>query len=113
MKPGATGAAVDAAARKAVLASGFAAYQHVTGHPIGVAVHDAGSLLAPDWKERYGARVLRKLEETQLYAVEPTVSAHDRATKSEISIGLEEDVVIGADGAKYLGIPQAELILIR
>jgi Xaa-Pro dipeptidase len=112
MKPGVTGLDVDSAARKQVTSAGYQEYPHATGHPVGFEVHDAGAILGPDWKERYGSKVLRKLEVGQLFAVEPAVNQYDPSTKSEIGIGLEEDVVVEADGAKYLGTPQTSLILI-
>ncbi|HEU4391958.1 MAG TPA: M24 family metallopeptidase [Blastocatellia bacterium] len=113
MKPGATGLAVDTAARAVVTGAGYREYPHATGHPVGYEVHDAGAVLGPDWKERYGSRVTRKLEINQLFAVEPAVNDFDPGSKSEIGIGLEEDVVIEKGGARYLGMPQVALILIR
>jgi Xaa-Pro aminopeptidase len=113
MKPGVTGLAVDTAARAVVTGAGYREYPHASGHPVGYEVHDAGAILGPDWKERYGNRVMRKLEVGQLFAVEPAVSDSDPASKSETGIGLEEDVVIEKTGARYLGMPQVALILIR
>ena len=113
MKPGATGLAVDTAARAVVTGAGYREYPHATGHPVGYEVHDAGAVLGPDWKERYGSRVNRKLEVGQLFAVEPAVNDLDPGSKAEIGIGLEEDVVIEKTGARYLGMPQVSLILIR
>jgi Xaa-Pro aminopeptidase len=113
MKPGVAANAADVAGRTTIVNAGYQEYPHAAGHPIGFEVHDAGPILGPDWKERYGAKVFRKLEIGQTYAVEPIVSMYDETLKGEINVGLEEDVVIEADGAKYLGTPQTELILIR
>jgi Xaa-Pro aminopeptidase len=113
MKPGVTGLAVDTAARSVITSAGYGEYSHATGHPVGIEVHDAGTILGPDWKERYGSRVLRRLEQGQIYAVEPVVNDYDPATRTEIAIGLEEDVVVESGGARYLGMPQVTLILIR
>jgi Xaa-Pro dipeptidase len=113
MKPGVTGEAVDAVARKVITGAGYIDYPHLTGHPVSVEVHDAGTVLGPDWKERYGSRVFRKLEADQILAVEPEVSKYDSKTKSEVSIGLEEEVIVESGGAKYLGQPQVELIIVR
>lgn len=107
MTPGSTGVAVDAAARRAVALAGYKDYDHATGHSIGFEVHDAGPILGPDWKERYGSKVLRKIEIGQLFAVEPSV------TDPEMTVAAEEEVVIEKEGARYLGMPQVALILIR
>ncbi|MFQ6617155.1 MAG: M24 family metallopeptidase [Fidelibacterota bacterium] len=113
MKPGVRGIDVDAKARFVLKRSGFNEYPHSSGHPIGYSVHDAGPILGPDWKERYGKSVFFKLQEGQVFAVEPIVYAYYPETDEEINIGLEENVVVDSTGARYLGKPQMELILIR
>lgn len=112
LKPGAIGMDVDRAARKVVSEGGCDEYAHVTGHAVGFEVHDEGAVLGPDWKDRYGSRVSRPIELDQMYAVEPSVQK-SFGSQGVMAIGLEEDVVIEADGARYLGAPQTELILIR
>jgi Xaa-Pro dipeptidase len=113
MRPGVSGVSIDAVARKIILSAGYIDYSHVTGHPVGVEVHDAGPVLGPDWKERYGSRVHRNLEAGQIFAVEPEVSKDQPGGKGEIGIGLEEEVIVEHGGARYLGQPQVELIIVR
>jgi Xaa-Pro aminopeptidase len=113
MSPGATGLGIDTAARKTIALAGYRDYAHATGHPIGFDLHDAGPILGPDWKERYGAKVLRKLEVGQTFAVEPAVISTAHGSRNEIEIGLEENVVIETAGARYLGMPQVAIIVIR
>ncbi len=112
MKPGVTGTEIDAVARKTLAENGYEGPPHGTGHAIGFAVHDVGPLLGPDWSERYGTTVWLELEEGQTFAVEPILYAPYEDV-GEIHIGLEEDVVITANGAKLLHEPQRELILIH
>jgi len=113
MKPGARGVDVDTAARQSLVADGFKEYPHGTGHPIGLKVHDVGPMLCPDWRERYGDGVFFTLEPDQVFAVEPLIYVKPDALDYELNTSLEEDVVIGPDGARYIGTPQTSLIVIR
>src|SRR5262245_53419745 len=49
LKPGAKGHEVDAAARQVIVAAGYPEYKHGTGHGLGRAVHDGGTMLGPRW----------------------------------------------------------------
>jgi Xaa-Pro aminopeptidase len=113
MKPGARGLDVDTAARQSLVADGFREYPHGTGHPIGLKVHDVGPMLCPDWRERYGDGVFFTLEPDQVFAVEPLIYVKPDALDYELNTSLEEDVVVGPDGARYIGTPQTSLIVIR
>lgn len=112
MRPGVTGVEIDAIARKTLVEAGYEGPPHGTGHPIGFVVHDVGPLICPDWPERYGTTVFLKMEEGQTFAVEPILYAPYKDV-GEIHIGLEEDVVITAQGAELLHEPLTDLILIR
>ena len=113
MKPGARGVDVDTAARKSLVADGFKEYPHGTGHPIGLKVHDVGPMLCPDWRERYGDGVFFNIEADQVFAVEPLIYVKPDALDYELNTSLEEDVVVGPGGARYIGTPQTSLIVIR
>ncbi|HKQ97346.1 MAG TPA: M24 family metallopeptidase [Candidatus Polarisedimenticolia bacterium] len=113
MKPGARGVDVDTAGRKSLLADGFEEYPHGSGHPIGLKVHDVGPMLCPDWRERYGDGVFFTIEPDQVFAVEPLIYVKPDALDYELNTSLEEDVVVGPDGARYIGTPQTSLIVIR
>jgi Xaa-Pro aminopeptidase len=107
LKPGATGNQVDAAARNTVTGAGYPEYLYATGHPLGRAAHDGGTLLGPQW-ERYGESPNQKVEIGNVYTIEPGLMVPGYGY-----VGLEEDVLITENGAEYLQPPQTELILLR
>jgi Xaa-Pro aminopeptidase len=110
--PGNRGVDVDTAARKSLVADGYAEYPHGTGHAIGLKVHDVGPLLGPDWRERYGDQVFFAIEAEQVFAVEPLIYVKPDALDYELNTSLEEDVVVEKSGARVIGAPQTELIVI-
>jgi Xaa-Pro aminopeptidase len=113
MKPGVIAITCDEAARKIIVDAGYPEYPYAAGHPIGFDVHDIGVIIGPDWKERYGSKMFKKFQVGQTFAVEPTTNIYDVNEKGDIGIGLEEDVIIEKDGAKYIGTPQTEIYLIK
>lgn len=112
LRPGNTGLDVDRAGRSSLLADGYAEYPHGSGHAIGLKVHDIGPLLGPDWKERYGAQVHFKIEPDQVFAVEPLLYIRPPELDYDFHVGLEEDAIVSASGARVIGSPQTEVILI-
>ncbi len=111
-RPGARGVDVDTAGRKVIVEAGHDEYPHGSGHPIGLLVHDVGPKLSPDWRERYGDPVFFLIEPDQVFAIEPMVYTTPPELGYEINIALEENVVVGPEGAAYIGTPQTDLILI-
>jgi Xaa-Pro aminopeptidase len=105
LKPGARGYEVDDAARSVVLAAGYPEYPYGTGHALGRAVHDGGTLLGPRWP-KYGETAERQVEPGNVFTLELGV-----ATDAGY-VGLEEDVLVTTDGCEFLSTPQRELWLI-
>jgi Xaa-Pro aminopeptidase len=108
--PGVRGFEVDAVARATLEEYGIEPYSHALGHQIGRSVHDGGTTLAP-LGDRYGERGMGALAEGEVYTIEPVV--HGVTGVSGHPIGPEQDVVVTADGARYLSRPQASLTLVR
>ncbi len=106
LKPGVTGAEVDAAARGTLVAAGYPEYLHAFGHHIGRNAHDGATILGPTW-ERYGNSVKLPIEEGNVFAIELGV-----AVPGHGYIGREENVVITSQGAEYISQPEDELWLI-
>ena len=106
LRPGVQGHEVDAAARKSLVEAGYDEPLHAFGHQLGRAVHDGGSLLAPLW-DRYGDSPRGLVEEGHVYTLEYGASVPGRGY-----IGLEEDVLVTADGLEWLSTPQRELWLV-
>ncbi len=113
LKPGATGTAVDTAARKVITDAGYEEFQHATGHPIGVYTHDIGPLLAPAWPDRYGKLGAYVIERDQTFAIEPALEVElPWMMGGSVGFGLEEDYVVTETGSEPLGTPQDRIILI-
>ena len=107
MKVGVTGNSIDTISREIVTDSGYPEYPYALGHQLGRVAHDGGALLGPLW-EKYGDSPNQKLEVGQVFTIEPGL-----AIPGYGYLGLEEDVVITAKGAEYIGEPQREIILIK
>lgn len=100
IRPGLTGVEVDKVVRGYVEKHGYE-YVHATGHQVGIRAHDGGLLLGPD-NERYGQRSRGVIREGMTFTLEPVFGP----------IGLEENVVVTADGCEYLLAPQREVYLV-
>jgi Xaa-Pro dipeptidase len=97
LRPGVSGTEVDSAARTYIERAGFE-YFHATGHQVGTRAHDGGLLLGPD-NVRYGQRSRGTVQEGMTFTLEPVFGP----------IGLEENVVVNAEGCTYLVPPQREI----
>ncbi len=105
LKPGVLCWQVDAAARGELVRQGYPEYLHAFGHHVGRNVHDGGSVLGPRW-ERYGELPNKEVETGNVFAVELGAMVEGYGY-----LGIEENVVVTADGAEYLSIPQRDLSL--
>jgi Xaa-Pro aminopeptidase len=80
---------------------------HALGHQLGRAAHDGGTTLAPRW-DRYGASPFGLVEAGNVFTLEYGTTVPGRGY-----IGLEEDLLVKADGVEWLSTPQRELWLVR
>jgi Xaa-Pro aminopeptidase len=107
IKPGVTGCEMDDIARNYITENRYEEYPHGLGHQVGRRVHDGGSGLFPRW-ERYGNSPYLKIEEGQIYTIEPRLTVKDYGTAT-----IEEEVVITKNGCEFISKPQKKLILIK
>jgi Xaa-Pro aminopeptidase len=105
IKPGVQGWEVDDVARTVFQEAGQPEYQHALGHGVGRSVHDGGTLLGPRW-DRYGQMPYGRVEAGMVFTLECGLAT------SCGYLGLEEEIVIEDDGARWLAPPQTELWLI-
>ena len=79
---------------------------YALGHQLGRAAHDGGTVLAPRW-DRYGASPRGPVEAGNVFTLEYGTTVPGRGY-----IGLEEDVLVTADGVEWLSTPQRDLWLV-
>lgn len=106
LRPGVEGWKVDKAARDYIVAAGHAEFQHATGHSLGRAVHDGGTLLGPRWP-RYGQSTYHQVEAGNVFTLELGVPVPGFGF-----IGLEEDLLVLDSGLDWLSQPQEQVFLI-
>jgi len=106
LRPGVAGWKVDAAARESLVAAGYPEPLYALGHQLGRSAHDGGTVLAPRW-DRYGDAPLGIVEEGNVFTLE-----YGTAVPGRGYIGLEEDVLVTADGIEWLSTPQRDLWLV-
>lgn len=104
LKPGARGFEVDAASRETIAEGDFAEPQFAFGHHCGRVAHDGGGILGPRW-ERYGSGPEFMVGEGNVFAVEMDLVPEGYGGL----VGVEEEVVVTRDGAKWLSNRQLEL----
>jgi len=104
LRPGRIGHEVDAIARDYVQKRGYEEYMHGLGHQVGRFAHDGGMRLAPQW-ELFGERCNGIVDRGNVFTIEPNVM-----TQSYGRVSLEENVVVEADGVRFLSTPQREMI---
>lgn len=104
-RPGARGFEVDQLARDTLRSHGFPEYEHALGHQLGRSVHDGGAILGPRW-ERYGSTPSFPLERNNVFTLELEIMLPGIGC-----VGLEEDMYITDDGARFMCPRQQELII--
>lgn len=105
LRPGRQGWEVDAAARAVIVGRGFPEPPFALGHMVGRVAHDGSGLLGPRWP-RYGKTPLYVVEPGNVFTLEFALQPKDG---SGGIIGLEEDVLVTADGVEFLTPPQRAL----
>ncbi|MFC2095046.1 M24 family metallopeptidase [Candidatus Bipolaricaulota bacterium] len=104
LRPGRIGHEVDAVARRHIIDHGYEEYAHGLGHQVGRFAHDGGMRLAPQW-ELFGQRCYGIVEEGNVFTIEPNA-----LTSNYGRVSLEEDVLVEANGCRFLSTPQRALI---
>lgn len=105
LKPGVQGHEVDRLARDMLKDHGYPEYEHALGHQLGRDVHDGGAIIGPKW-QRYGVTPTLPIEENNVFTLELEILLPGIGC-----VGLEEDVVVTPDGARFLCPRQEELFL--
>ena len=106
IRPGMEGREIDTIVRSYITDRGYKEFPHALGHQVGRKTHDGAGLLCPEW-ERYGNLPYLKIEENQIYTLEPRIIMPDYGVAT-----IEEIIVVKRDGGHFLSNPQKEIILI-
>jgi len=106
IRPGMEGRAIDTIARNHIIEKGYEEYPHALGHQVGRKTHDGAGLLCPEW-ERYGNLPYLKVEEGQVYTLEPRIQIPGYGVAT-----IEEIIVVRSDGGEFLSHPQTEIFLV-
>ncbi len=106
IRPGMEGREVDSIVRDYITGEGYEEFPHALGHQVGRKTHDGAGLLCPEW-ERYGNLPYLKIEEDQVYTLEPRINIPGYGVAT-----IEEIIVVKKNGGEFLSEPQRELILI-
>lgn len=104
-KPGVVAFQIDNIARQMLLEHRYEEYQHALGHQLGRDVHDGGTLIGPNW-ERYGLTTSQTLEENNVFTLELEIMLPGIGC-----VGLEEDMYVTENGARFISPRQMELIV--
>lgn len=103
MKPGVKGYEINKLNHDRLIEFGMQDYGIATGHQLGRACHDGGTVLANQKRGKLSAGVIR---ENEVYAIEPS------CINGLVGAHVEDDIVITADGCELLSGRQKELFLI-
>jgi len=104
-RPGVMGFEIDSFARKMLVDNGYPEYSHALGHQLGRDVHDGGAIIGPKWPN-YGVTPTIPLEKNNVFTLELEINLPGIGC-----VGLEEDVLVTENGAKFLSPRQTELII--
>jgi len=107
VKPGLEGWEIDKVARDYITERGYEEFPHGLGHQVGRQAHDGSALFCPRW-DRYKNSPYLKVEQGQIYTIEPRLTVAKRGVST-----LEEIVEVTADGCRFLSTPQTELWVAR
>ena len=93
LKPGVKGYQIDKIVRDKIIKAGYPEYNHATGHPVGLQVHDIGAIISKKTSKRSSL----ELVENGVYTLEPRVNIENGGS-------IEEMIQV----TKYGGIPLCE-----
>lgn len=100
-KPGVLAYKIDDIVRGKILSSGYINYNHATGHPVGLAVHDIGAVIST----RSSKRARLPLIENGIYTLEPRINIPNGGS-------IEEMILVTKYGGKPLTAPQKDIYLV-
>ena len=102
LKPGVKGYVVDKVVRDKITKAGFPEYNHATGHPVGLEVHDIGTIISKKGSKRANL----SLVEDGIYTLEPRVNIANGGS-------IEEMVQVTKFGGIPLCAPQTKLYIVK
>lgn len=102
MRPGTKGYEIDKIVRGKIIKSGYPEYNHATGHPVGLEVHDIGAIIS----KKTNKRAMLELVENGIYTLEPRVNIANGGS-------IEEMIQVTTYGGVPLCLPQTKLYIVK
>lgn len=102
MKPDVKGYEIDEIVRNKILKENYPNYNHATGHPVGLKVHDLGTIISSKINNK---RSNLGLVENGIYTIEPRIAINNGGS-------IEEMIIVTKFGGKPIGKMQKDIYLV-
>ncbi len=102
MKPAVIAHDVDEVVRKHITSNSYPSYNHATGHPVGLKVHDVGAIIS----SKNNKKANLQLVNNGIYTLEPRIAIENGGS-------IEEMIIVTEFGGKILGYEQDKLYVIK
>ena len=101
MKPSVKAFEIDEIVRNEIINNSYPNYNHATGHPVGLRVHDVGAIIS----SKNNKKANLELIENSVYTLEPRIAIANGGS-------IEEMILVTEYGGKFIGKCQEKIYII-